>query len=175
MKKNLFKKAFSLIELLLGLSIIAALTITVFIAYNSYQVANQARVISGDISNIRASVAELYKTKNSYADLNTQILIAAKAFPDSMVKNNYYVYNVLGNQYTINGAAKEYRISIDHVSSNVCIKVIKTFYRSTKYSTSMQINNAGYASEKTMSELIDECSSGKKGINDNFIVIGFRS
>lgn len=39
----------------------------------------------------------------------------------------------------------------------------------------MQINNAGYASEKTMSELIDECSSGKKGINDNFIVIGFRS
>jgi prepilin-type N-terminal cleavage/methylation domain-containing protein len=59
MKKNLFKKAFSLIELLLGLSIIAALTITVFIAYNSYQVANQARVISGDISNIRASVAEL--------------------------------------------------------------------------------------------------------------------
>lgn len=39
-----------------------------------------------------------------------------------MVKNNYYVYNVLGNQYTINGAAKEYRISIDHVSSNVCIK-----------------------------------------------------
>lgn len=84
------RRAFSLVELLLVLGILAVLLVAAFVVYPKVRDTSLAKTEAANILNIRASVHSLYASKNyNYTGLNTLVANQAKMFPSSMNLGNY--------------------------------------------------------------------------------------
>lgn len=136
-EKNMKKQqGFTLVELMLSLAAIVALTAIVFYAFPKVMAARNATYESQALSTATASVKSLY-TSGIYSSLKTEVAANGKFFPDSMIsgttiKNQWggdvKVGGVAAGATTVDGTtgladARLFGISYAAVPSAVCIKL----------------------------------------------------
>lgn len=131
--KRKSKKAFSLLELLLDLGIIAALVVAAFIVYPKVQALQRAQAESNNIATIQAGVKALYTSASSFTGLTNTVAVQAKIFPDNMLSGSGTAakpINVKGNvtlAATATGpssaAGSSFTITYDNVPAAECVKI----------------------------------------------------
>lgn len=127
--KNMMKKGFSLIEILLVVGFIAAAVAVVFIAYPKLQSSARANTEVQNTATISGGVKTLYASQSSYVGLSTAQLISARVVPDNMV-NGTTLNNQFGGAVTITptsiGAAaglnNAFTVEYSNVPSEDCVK-----------------------------------------------------
>lgn len=119
-------KGFSLIELLIVLAVIAALTVSAFVIYpkvRSGQVARQeVEVILAAVSSIR----EMFP-RGDYTNLSNQVAVDANLFPASMVGVGDSITNRWDGAVLLSPADRSprlFRLTYRNVPSDVCVKMV---------------------------------------------------
>lgn len=171
--RNKVNNGFSLVELLLVLAIIAALSITAFYIYTKVKLAQTVEVETQNISNIRAELLRLYSSSNNITTINNTVAINAGIFPDSMlVKKSGQattVLNSLKGKVTVSATnfasyGKVYfNISYEGLTPDVCTKLSTAVQPAMK----MVLINGNYVKSDLidikwdLNKAIDACNSIK--------------
>lgn len=97
------KKGFSLIEIILVISVGAAMLVAAFIIYPKVQVGERAQKESQNIATIAAGIKGMYASVAYYTDITTANVVHAHVFPDDMLSDAHSVqpFNVWKGLITI--------------------------------------------------------------------------
>lgn len=155
-----YKKAFSLIELLLTLGIISALMILAFIVYPKVDSTQKSDREIKNISTIIAGAKSVYRSFADYSGLNNEVLINANVLPDNMLsEDKTSIINSFGGLVTVSSANysglanASISITYNNVPSDICSKITAGMF---KQAASVRVNNIAFAS---MSQLVTKCSA----------------
>lgn len=126
-------KGFSLIELMLVLSIMAVSFTLLFVLYESVLTKQREDESVSDIKLIQENVSSLYQTKGNFKGLDLDTAINANLLPINMIGRDGEAYNsfkgaVEIESYRMNKAALNdttYRISYKNIPTNSCINIIE--------------------------------------------------
>lgn len=94
---NMKKKGFSLIEILLVLSVIFVMMVSIFYLYPKIKTKNNANNEISNIKVIKSSIKSLYSSRSSYEGLGNDIAIKSKIFPENMVKDGKVINSFKGS------------------------------------------------------------------------------
>lgn len=134
--KHIYKKGFTLVEILLVVGFIALAGIGIYSVYNKTNMANQALTESRNINVIKAGVKNLFGGSQGYAGLSNTVLNDARATPDSMRKIPYTspdstITNSFGGAVSVNpivlggsGINNGFRITYPKVPGEICSKLV---------------------------------------------------
>ena len=136
-KSKKSKKGFSLLELLLVLSIIAALIVSAFVVYPKVQIMYRVDKIGRVILGAKSAIQELYKGRAEYDRGISSNEVIRIAFPDNVfrVKGTSLPQNDYGGTYSISGqfastlgSYSGFSIDIRSVPSGDCIRLVSNIH-----------------------------------------------
>lgn len=168
-KKN--KKGFSLIELLLALGVIAAITISAFMIYKNVKSSNIAKEEINNIHMIKSEIKSLYLSSPGYDGIKTDVLVKAKVFPEKMLisdNGTLKPINSFKGDITVVGAADNpegtnsygYTLRYYNVPSEECIKIV-TALQPSFYRIIIQLP-VGNSIFLTVDQIVKACNSREK-------------
>lgn len=170
------KNGFSLVELLLVLAIIAALSVAAFIIY--VKVSDNMRVAKEifNITNARASIVSMYKSAPSYEGINSLPEETLRMiFNSTMFKGDMgQPFNTYGGQVAVvpvsigNNTDAGFMISSPMVPNDDCIKIVSGLKGSF-----MGIDVNGETLKEKSSDIVSNNAIINACSRDNNNVIGF--
>lgn len=126
------KKGFSLLELLLGLAIVAALAAAAFIIYPKIVIGQQVKQEANNISQLKTQISALYSSTSSNIPLRTSlntVVIKAGIAPQTMITGTWnglksiWGGDVYVGTYDIANATA-LAIQYNHVPPEACAKLV---------------------------------------------------
>lgn len=128
------QKGFSLIELMLVLAVMAALSVAAFFIYSKVQVARTANQTSEMLTQAQASLKGVFVSEK-YNELTTAVAVAGKFFPSQMTSSATTLKNQWNGAVTINGSdargapmasgvARHFAITYEAVPEDVCKRLV---------------------------------------------------
>lgn len=172
-KKN--AQGMSLVELLLVVGLAAIILAGMFVAYNKVQSTNAANTESANISTLRAGVKNLYGTSSNFTGVNAQVLLNARAVPDSMrTAAGATINNSFGGAVTVapvtfagGGANNAFAITYPNVPVDVCAKLVvavaQSFNLVTVNGTPVKNTSLATGNEVNIGTLASSCASTPAG------------
>lgn len=118
-------QGFSLIEMLIVMAVIAALTVAAFIVYPKVRTSNIAKEEAEYLFAATASIKEMFPA-GDYSNLTDQVAIDAKIFPENMLLEST-IQNRFGGRVMLrrtDRSPKLFRIDYQGTPSNVCVKLL---------------------------------------------------
>lgn len=130
--KSKKQKGFTLLELLLVLGVIAALTIGAFYIYPKVKAASTANTEKSNLSTIAAGIKLLYPT--GYQNLDNSSAILSRVYPDTMVDENKNTHSSFGGDVIVKpdsvgtpsgkiNTVTQFDMVYSEMPSNICIKM----------------------------------------------------
>lgn len=121
MKNN---KGFSLVELILVLSVIAGLSITAFLLYEKVSNESIVKAESQNMSVVLAGTKSLYSGKKNYDGLSNSILVNADVFPKGMINSKGQVVNKWKGNIVVQSSENLLLYTTTNVPSVACSKLV---------------------------------------------------
>lgn len=126
------KKAFTLIEILLGLSIIAVITVGVFVLYNKVHNKSMAMEEIATIRQMSNDVKFIFNTGDDYEVLDTDYALENNIFPQRMLSKTEGPLNVFKGNVEIESAKitpskkrnSGFRITYKNVPNEQCVQMV---------------------------------------------------
>lgn len=129
-------KGYTLIEIILVLSIISLISAGIYIQYVKKFTASKVKEQISYIENISDALQEIYITNNNYSTLSTANGVIWGAVPDKL-KNGTEINNVFGGKIMLNPSPtlidgnSAYSIILDRIPTNACIGLATSDYGQT--------------------------------------------
>lgn len=162
------QKGFSLIELMLVLAVMAALSVAAFFIYSKVQVARTANQTAQTLVQAQATLKGVFVSER-YDELTTAVAIAGKFFPPQMTSSPTTLKNQWDGAVIINGsgpsgapmasgAARHFAITYEAVPDDICKRLVPA-----------AAQNFGRVSIGTTT-VFDQLTQEKKDINEAAVV-----
>lgn len=123
MKRN---KGFTLIEILMVISVIALISIGAFTFFTQAMDSARSSQAKQSVNGLIVSVRDLYQGQPDYSDLDTQTVIDAGIVPSSWAVNNGDIENNFGGPVEVNVAsddASRFTITFGGVPETACVEI----------------------------------------------------
>lgn len=167
------KNAFSLIEVLLILSIILILSISSFFAFKKTQETRIANNISNELLSIKSASDLVFQSERTYSRINEERLIDTGFIPDYMIRGKS-IYSANGNHILVTKSPGNndlrYNLLYENVSSDYCIKVVSIVH---SFNYAITVSKGGVSSEikhdnadrevgYSIAKAVAKCGNGEK-------------
>lgn len=175
LNKKKHTQGMSLVELLLVVGLAAIILAGMFVAYNKVQSTNAANTESTNISTLRAGIKNLYGTTSNFSGVNAQVLLNARAVPDSMrTATGTTINNSFGGTVTVapatfagGGANNAFAITYPNVPVDVCAKLVvavaQSFNLVTVNGTTVKNTSTNTGNEVNIATLASSCTTTPAG------------
>lgn len=131
------KKGFSLMEIVLVLTIIGAATMVVISAFNNSGSSQDAQAETQNVSSLSASIKHMFKTQGNYKGLSNTVILTDVSFPEQMreptgnlIKSAWYSDGYDVQSENVDGTADDgYSIVMKGVPQGACTAIVSATYR----------------------------------------------
>lgn len=139
--KRLGKQAgFTLIELVLVLTIIGAATIITVSAFNTSDETQQVQEEINNLNALSGAIRNMFNTQGNYSGLTNQVILKSVSFPEQMrpatgtnlIKHSWADDGVEVASHTASGTCVNngcYQITLKDVPETACMSIVTTAYR----------------------------------------------
>ena len=154
-------KGVTLIEILLGLAIIAFIIIGAITFYNSANNNSRLNAARAQVQGIISGVESLYQTRSDYAGLNTQLAIDADLVPANLVAGGA-IENPWSGEYQLVGNGGTYDLTITNLPEGGCAGLATQGLLDEPNVTNMNVNGTDYTDPvaATPGAVAGDCAGG---------------